>query len=350
MKKRLFAAVVSLVVISLLVSSCIHFPKAKHYFAWVVGAVDEYGIAMVYFSNDSGKNWTRQAMDILPKGKDLLDVYAIDRNEVWAAGSDRLLLRTANGGYDWKIIEVSEVATDSYFSTISVFEGRIWVCGDSGLVIFSDDDGESWTVCDLPETASEYLIQGIHAINENVIYAVGNKSTPRNGIVLRSEDGGQSWEEIDLPNNYNDNGWIGVKATDENHVIIHGSQGHYAVTANGGKQWVTGGPLFPKDINSVVMIDSSTYWAACDYDTIALTEDGGISWEEQSSPGMSNSFLLGIDALDRNNALVVGSSAGYPQFGKILRTTDGGENWEVVLSADECPVDLWHVSIAGKSM
>ena len=58
------------------------------------------------------------------------------------------------------------------------FEDRIWVSGDEGLVIFSDDDGGSWTVCDLPEMASEYIIQGIHAINEDVIYAVETNQHP----------------------------------------------------------------------------------------------------------------------------------------------------------------------------
>jgi len=350
MKRKILIAFVGLLVILFFVSSCIPFPKVKNYRAWVVGQTDTNGIAMLYFSDDSGETWTRQAMDILPEGKSLEDVFSIDQNTVWACGSDGLLLKTINGGSDWEIVEVSEVATDSFFAFLSIHEDRIWISGDNGLAIFSDDDGGSWTVCDLPETASEYLIQGIHAINQNVIYAVGNKSTPRAGIVLKSENGGQNWEEIELPNSYNDNGWIGVKATDENHIVIHGGRGHYAVTANGGKQWVTGGPLFVKDLNSLVMLDSSTYWAACDFDTIILTENSGISWEEQPPAGTSNSFLLGIDALDRNNALVVGSSAGYPQFGKILRTTDGGKKWEVVLSADDCPVTLSHVSIAEKSM
>ncbi len=348
MKKKTLFLIVWLLALLILVSSCVPFPKFKSFYAWVVGDADENGIAMLYFSDDSGDTWKRQGMDILPEGKDLADVYAIDQYEVWAVGSDGLVIRTVNSGYNWQVIEVSEVATDTFFSDISVFQDRVWLSGDHGLIVFSDDSGDSWTVCELPETAAEYIIQGIHAINEDLIYAVGNKPTPIPGIVLKSEDGGLTWEEVELPNDYNENEWIGVKATDENHIVIHGGKGHYAVTANGGKQWVTGGPLFPKDLNSLVMLNSSTYWAACDFDTIILTENSGISWEEQPSAGASNSFLLGIDALDRNTALIVGQSAGYPPYGKILRTKNAGESWEVVLSADDCPVNLHHVSIAQK--
>jgi photosystem II stability/assembly factor-like uncharacterized protein len=347
-KKKTLFLIVWLLALLILVSSCVPFPKFKSFYAWVVGDADENGIAMLYFSDDSGDTWKRQGMDILPEGKDLADVYAIDQYEVWAVGSDGLVIRTVNSGYNWQVIEVSEVATDTFFSDISVFQDRVWLSGDHGLIVFSDDSGDSWTVCELPETAAEYIIQGIHAINEDLIYAVGNKPTPIPGIVLKSEDGGLTWEEVELPNDYNENEWIGVKATDENHIVIHGGKGHYAVTANGGKQWVTGGPLFPKDLNSLVMLNSSTYWAACDFDTIILTENSGISWEEQPSAGASNSFLLGIDALDRNTALIVGQSAGYPPYGKILRTKNAGESWEVVLSADDCPVNLHHVSIAQK--
>ena len=348
MKKKTLFLIVWLLALLLLISSCVTFPKFKSFYAWVVGDVDGNGIAMLYFSDDSGDTWKRQGMDILPEGKDLVDVCAIDQYEVWAVGSDGLVIRTVNSGYNWQVIEVSEVATDTFFSDISVFQDRVWLSGDHGLIVFSDDSGDSWTVCELPETAAEYIIQGIHAINEDLIYAVGNKPTPIPGIVLKSEDGGLTWEEVELPNDYNENEWIGVKATDENHIVIHGGKGHYAVTANGGKQWVTGGPLFPKDLNSLVMLNSSTYWAACDFDTIILTENSGISWEEQPSAGASNSFLLGIDALDRNTALIVGQSAGYPPYGKILRTKNAGESWEVVLSADDCPVNLHHVSIAQK--
>ncbi|MBN2253196.1 MAG: photosystem II stability/assembly factor-like protein, partial [Kosmotogaceae bacterium] len=164
MMKRSLIWTASLLLVVFAITSCIPFPKAESYRAWVVGQTDESGIAMLYFSDDSGETWMRQGMDILPEGKDLEDVYAVGRNRVWAAGSNALLLRTDNGGSDWEIIEVSETATDSFFASISVYGDVIWVSGDSGLVIFSEDSGDSWTVCDLPENAADYLIQGIHAI------------------------------------------------------------------------------------------------------------------------------------------------------------------------------------------
>lgn len=334
-------------VLVLVTVGCLPFFHQQEYSAWVVGEVDDEGIAMLLFSGDSGKTWVRQGGDVLPQGKPLSDVLAINNTEVWAVGADGLIMNTSDGGDVWSLVDVSEVADGVSFYSISIVQDTIWLGGEGGTVIYSEDGGVNWYTSSLPEGSENYIIQGIFAVSTDIVYAVGNKSIPPAGTVLRTEDGGETWETIELPNDYNYHGWIGVKAVDEDHVVIYGGQGHYVVTANGGEQWVTGGPLFSNDINSLVMLDSSHYWAACDFDKIIITENSGISWSEQESAGPANFFLLGIDALDKRNALIVGSSAGFPQFGKILRTSDGGTTWEAVYdNSDNSGVPLSHVSIA----
>jgi len=325
---------------------CIVINPLNNFVAWVVGDVDDAGKAMLLFSGDNGETWTRQGLDVLPAGVQLVNVLAIDREQVWAVGSQGLVLRTADGGTNWEKIAVTGADAGGNFLCISIFQNKIWISGEAGMIISSEDNGQNWTGYDLPDDAKEYIIQGIFAINDDVIYAVGNKPMPPNaGLVLRTLDGGSTWEEIELNNNYNDNGWIGVTATDPDHVVIYGGRGHYVVTANAGKQWVTGGPLSSRDINSLVMLDHANYWAACDYDSIIRTRDSGISWKDQPSAGTSNSFLVGIAALNQNNALITGQSAGYPFFGKVLKTSDGGKNWKVVYTSD---VNLVKVTIAKK--
>ncbi|PVD15382.1 hypothetical protein V512_000265 [Mesotoga sp. Brook.08.105.5.1] len=80
--KRSLIWTTSLLLVVFAITSCIPFPKAKSYRAWVVGHTDTNGIAMFYFSDDSGETWMRQGIDILPEGKDLEDVYAVDLNRV----------------------------------------------------------------------------------------------------------------------------------------------------------------------------------------------------------------------------------------------------------------------------
>jgi len=78
-----------------------------------------------------------------------------------------------------------------------------------------------------------------------------------------------------------------------------------------------------------VMLSDEIFWAACDFDQIYMTFNGGASWAYQPTAdvGPGNQYLVGIDALDTKTALVIGTSAGYPPKGKIMKTTDGGNTW-----------------------
>ncbi len=344
--KTLMSAILLITSLSFM-TSC---EPTVEYVAWVVGEADENGKAMLLYSSDSGKTWNRQGLDILPDEVSLSSLHAIDKNRVWAIGESGLIINTTDGGSTWQRIESNDIDDNMAMHSISICQSHIWISGSSGLIMRSPDGGDNWTIFDDNsfenfEKIQEFLIQGIYAINEDIVYAVGNRSTTPSGIVLRTLDGGESWEDIDMPNDYNQHGWIGVKATDPDHVVIFGGQGHFIVTADGGNEWITGGPLSTRDINDLVMVSSTDYWAACDYDSIIRTTNSGISWEEQPSDGTSNSFLVGIDTLDGNEALIIGQSAGWPPFGKILKTTDGGKSWKSIY---DCDTNLFKVAIAGK--
>ncbi len=79
---------------------------------------------------------------------------------------------------------------------------------------------------------------------------------------------------------------VGVASTDSNNIVVYGQTGHYAVTHN-----------------------------------------GGINWLQQESKGPSNQYLLGIATYYSQTALIVGESADSVKSGKILKTIDGGNNW-----------------------
>jgi len=92
-------------------------------------------------------------------------------------------------------------------------------------------------------------------------------------------------------------GWIGIKAVDTEHIVVFGGDdGHYTVTANGGRQWVIGGPLSTRDLNDLTMLDQHDYWAACDFDSIIRTKDSGISWEDQPYAGIYEGWDGEIEA------------------------------------------------------
>ncbi len=60
---------------------------------------------------------------------------------------------------------------------------------------------------------------------------------------------------------------------------------------------------------------------------ICFTTYGGSTWTIQETDE-GGSFLVGIDAWDSQLALVVGTLSGYPPYGPILKTSNGGTLWQ----------------------
>lgn len=72
-------------------------------------------------------------------------------------------------------------------------------------------------------------------------------------------------------------------------------------------------------------VDSLTGWAAGEAGTIIRTTDGGKNWEVQNST--VHTFIMDIFFIDRNNGWALSLKDEFPFTSVILKTTDGGINW-----------------------
>jgi photosystem II stability/assembly factor-like uncharacterized protein len=80
------------------------------------------------------------------------------------------------------------------------------------------------------------------------------------------------------------------------------------------------------------MLNAQTWWGAFDYDGIYLTTNSGASWTKQTSVGPGGMWLFGIDYYDRDQVIIVGQSSSS-KTGKIIKTSNGGDLWELKYSA-----------------
>ena len=357
-KEKISALFLSLLIIAILIVSCekdsddSEIPgvgDAKPV-AWAVGSQDNTNHAAVFYSADSGNTWVRQgANSNALLDFDAMNLFVVDTNNIWIVGTGRSIVRTTDGGDTWYKVNPPDVGPDIIFNCISVVNDDIWISGgtsNTGVVCKSADDGMIWT---LQDTAlfGNYLMQGILAINSQVIYAVGNNSgSPWLGKICRTLDGGITWDSVHLTDNYNKRvSWIGVAATDENHVVVYGQTNHYAYTTNGGLSWTNDSAVFGStgtaDINHLVMLEDLTWWAALDMGNILKTLDAGNSWEYQGASGSGSMYLMGIDAYDNNLAIVTGQSLNWPVSGNILQTKDGGNTW-----VERKNTDFWMEKVA----
>lgn len=304
----------------------------KGKYAWVVGTKDSTNYGMILFTRDGGDTWLRQGEGSPALlGIDLFNVWAADTNTVWAVGSDNSILKTTDGGHTWVRIPAPLTGSATKLQSISlVGTNNIWVSGGPGRVYYSKDAGNTWTVFDT-NFFHNGIMQGIHAINSQIVYVVGGINSK--GFIARTTNGGQTWDSIVPKNNFNIHEWIGVKASDTNHIIVYGGRSYYIFSDDGGVSWKndsipgTGG-TGGADINCLTMLDAQTWWGAFDYDGIFITTNSGVTWTKQTSVGPPGMWLFGIDYYNRDQAVIVGKSSHSP-IGKIIKTSNGGNLWEL---------------------
>ena len=321
-------------------------PDKKKY-VWAVGSPDSTNYALIYFSDNGGENWVRQGegQDAL-LGLDLADVWAVDENTVWAVAEQNVILKTTDGGANWFRVPPPTQRTGASLSSISIIgKTDIWISGS--VVYHSTDGGNNWTSIQSPVLSNSNL-QGIHAINSNIVYGVGSYNGTGRGFIVHTTDGGQTWDSIVPADNFNINEWIGVTSSDPNNIVVYGGRSHYVYSQDGGQSWkndstgIPGGTDGP-DINDLIMLDAQTWWGALDYGNIGFTSNAGNSWDNQGpAPGPGGMWLVGIDHYDNDLCVIVGVSS-MSFTGKIIKTADGGQLWEMCIETDAWMNAVWFI-------
>ncbi|MCX5905271.1 MAG: YCF48-related protein, partial [Proteobacteria bacterium] len=213
------------------------------------------------------------------------------------------------------------------------FDDRhLWIFGNHGTVYFSGDEGTTWNK---QETGVEVLLGDASFVSKDEGWAVGVA-----GTVLHTADGGKTWKpqrsgtERDLLNVFfldNQKGW----AVGEYGTLIH--------TPDGGITWAPQMGPTDKNYNNVYFVDQNSGWVVGEFGTILHTEDGGKSWSPQECKDIAPVItakewerplpaLYRIFFIDKSQGWITGMD------GVIIRTVDGGKNWNKVPSNTDKPI------------
>lgn len=80
-------------------------------------------------------------------------------------------------------------------------------------------------------------------------------------------------------------------------------------------------------LRGLSVVDDQTVWVSGSNGTVGRSVDGGTTWKWIQVKGFEKNDFRDIEAFDKQTALIM--SVAEPAY--ILRTIDGGENWQVVL-------------------
>ena len=154
------------------------------------------------------------------------------------------------------------------------------------------------------------------ARNEQQLVVVGGA-----GIVLASPDNGKSWQRQELPGRP---ALIDVSLCPDGQFIALDTARNLWL----GDAAATGWRAQPIETAEAVMAlacdPQNRVWVVGGFATILSSDDRGASWNE---------FSFGDDA-QLTSVQFVDSSTGFVagEFGMVLKTIDGGDNWEPVAS------------------
>lgn len=147
---------------------------------------------------------------------------------------------------------------------------------------------------------------------DNVV-VVGNQ-----GVILVSNDKGTSWQRQTLE------GWpalVDITACPDGNFVALAYDKVIYVSTDAGANWTS------KSINdtsetpqSITCAPDGRLWVVGSFTFIWSSPDLGDTWTETSRD--EDAILTTVQFFDADNGIVTG------EFGVVLKTTDGGQNWE----------------------
>lgn len=303
-------------------------------YGWAVGEDWENGDGSIIHTNDGGITWSFQNSGV--NGFRLQSVHFVDDSVGFACGGEGTILSTIDAGANWYI---EETGTTEFFRDIyAVDSSSVYAVGVNGTILSN----------------SYFLDLTIDWDYNKVNFEVGSHQTVRwqsqqvdEVKIEYSIDAGKNWITIrdNYPAQYGSFGWnipntpsiyckfkiTDVAASSATDTIPRSYYSHYwnkdfndeyYFTIYGNNQWVTvttpGG-----DLSGIKFIDDLHGFAWGD-DILLQTNDGGNNWTINTDNKEFNPSFINLNIGWKIENTI---DTSY-----VLKTKDGGANWEAILS------------------
>ena len=223
-----------------------------------------------------------------------------------------------------------------------------WAVGHSsggyGTIIHTVNSGATWERQGAGAIPNADMF-GVATVNSSTAWVVGTVADGYSTI-YRTTDAGQSWARMGSALSLPNENLYKVNAVSAQNVWAVG-QGTIVNTSDGGTTWANHTPAGydATMFQGIFSPDGVNVWATGEakdgYATVLKSTDAGQNWVRQSdgfSPNVDH--ILGVAAVDANNAWAVGGMGNY-----IFKTKDGGTKWDLMDGHDGITRDANEVAV-----
>lgn len=215
---------------------------------------------------DKGDPWRQIEV---PTRAALTGVFFQDRDLGWVVGHDSVILRTADGGSSWEIVnwapEEESPLLDVWFSDAD----NGFAVGAYGSFYRTSDGGATWSFEPISEW--DFHLHHIARSTGGRLYLAAEA-----GMIYRSDDAGATWAELASPY---EGSFFGTLPLDGDTVLVFGLQGNMFRSEDAGESWT------PVETGTTAMLTDGIRLADGRVvitglgGTLLISSDGGSTFE-----------------------------------------------------------------------
>lgn len=165
---------------------------------------------------------------IVPTQTTLNAVYFQDESTGWIVGHDAVILKSENGGHDWRVLHQDTVSGEALFDIVFLDHNRGIAIGSYGSYLYTMDGGQNW------QSGTLYGEDDFHLYSIAVMPGGELIVSGEAGAVYLSVDEGSHWEKLKVPY---DGSFFGALALSDEQLFIYGMRSHIYTSSDLGYSW-----------------------------------------------------------------------------------------------------------------
>lgn len=263
-------------------------------------------------SRDAGSNW-----QIVPTGIEaqLEDIYATSNLNIYVCGRDASLFRSSDNGLNWRKINLPIPSNTKLLKIVAFSDDSLVIAGTDGIIVSTADGGNIWSV----QTVTSRNIYDLKFFGGGMAFAVGEA-----GLILKSIDNGKSWSNFNLI--YETSDFVKIIHLTSQYFLFVSKNGRIYKTIDGGSTWTLHNLNYIVDIlDAHLLFDNKLLLILRSGVAIKTPVDNPFSQTETINPEDSPRLLINVYPKSETEYIATQTGAS------ILRSTNNGRSWSTLL-------------------